>query len=111
MPSSSLHCAASGKRDISAVDRRASAVVAGVRRGFCSRARLSPSATPRYRRSPSISSFSLRPCCVYAGSSAAAGTPAHVPMLAALRRLFEATQRDGRVAMVYETRVFVGNLG
>jgi SAM-dependent methyltransferase len=37
-----------------------------------------------------------------------AGTPAHAPMMAALRRLFDATQRDGRVAMRYETRVFCG---
>jgi SAM-dependent methyltransferase len=37
-----------------------------------------------------------------------AGTPGHAPMMAALRRLFDATQRDGRVAMVYETRVFCG---
>ena len=35
-------------------------------------------------------------------------TPGHEPMMAALRRLFDATQRDGRVAMIYETRVFCG---
>jgi hypothetical protein len=39
-----------------------------------------------------------------------AGTPGHAPMMAALRRLFDATQRDGRLAMVYETRVFYGDI-
>jgi len=37
-----------------------------------------------------------------------ADAPGHAPMMAALRRLFDATQRDGRVAMVFETRVFWG---
>lgn len=36
--------------------------------------------------------------------------PGHAPMMAALRLLFDATQRDGRVTMVYETRVFLGDL-
>jgi hypothetical protein len=40
-----------------------------------------------------------------------ADTPGYAPMMAALRRLFDATQRDGRVAMVYETRVFCGEIG
>lgn len=40
-----------------------------------------------------------------------ANTPGFAPMMAALRRLFDATQRDGRVAMVYETRVFWGETG
>jgi SAM-dependent methyltransferase len=39
-----------------------------------------------------------------------ADTPAYAPMMAALRRLFEATQADGRVSMVYETRVFAGQV-
>jgi SAM-dependent methyltransferase len=34
--------------------------------------------------------------------------PGFAPMMAALRRLFDATQRGGRVAMVYATRVFCG---
>lgn len=40
-----------------------------------------------------------------------ANTPGFAPMMAALRRLFDATQHDGRVAMVYETRVFCGEIG
>jgi hypothetical protein len=39
-----------------------------------------------------------------------ADTPAYAPMMAALRRLFDATQADGRVSMVYETRVFAGQV-
>lgn len=39
-----------------------------------------------------------------------ADTPAYAPMLAALRRLFDATQHDGRVAMAYETRLFCGDI-
>lgn len=41
----------------------------------------------------------------------AAGAPGHAPMRAALRRLFAATARDGRVTMVYRTRLFYGELG
>jgi SAM-dependent methyltransferase len=37
--------------------------------------------------------------------------PGHAPMMAALRRLFDATQRGGRVQMVYATRVFYGEIG
>jgi hypothetical protein len=40
-----------------------------------------------------------------------ADTPAHAPMMAALRQLFDATQRDARVEMVYATRVFYGVIG
>ncbi|MDZ7653575.1 MAG: class I SAM-dependent methyltransferase [Burkholderiaceae bacterium] len=40
-----------------------------------------------------------------------ADSPGHAPMMAALRELFETTQLDGRVAMVYETRVFCGAIG
>lgn len=39
-----------------------------------------------------------------------AGTPGHEPMLADLDVLFDAHQRDGRVAFDYDTRVFVGKL-
>lgn len=38
----------------------------------------------------------------------APGTPGYAPMRAALRRLFDATQTDGRVPMRYVTRVFCG---
>ncbi|PXW27650.1 class I SAM-dependent methyltransferase [Paraburkholderia caballeronis] len=37
-----------------------------------------------------------------------AGDPHHEPMLAALRELFDATARDGRVNFEYETRVYAG---
>ncbi|MDR3419002.1 MAG: class I SAM-dependent methyltransferase [Nevskia sp.] len=40
----------------------------------------------------------------------AAGAPGHAPMLAAVDRLFDAHQRDGRVAFEYDTRVFVGRM-
>jgi len=40
-----------------------------------------------------------------------ADTAAYVPMMAALRRLFDATQRRGRVEMAYATRVFCGEIG
>ena len=40
----------------------------------------------------------------------AAGTAGHAPMLLALDRLFEAHQREGRVAFEYDTRAFVGRL-
>ncbi|CAB3800466.1 2-methoxy-6-polyprenyl-1,4-benzoquinol methylase, mitochondrial [Paraburkholderia caffeinitolerans] len=36
------------------------------------------------------------------------GDARHEPMLAALRTLFDATQRDGRVNFAYETRVYAG---
>jgi SAM-dependent methyltransferase len=36
--------------------------------------------------------------------------PTYAPMLARLRQLFAAGERDGRVAMDYETRVFFGTL-
>jgi hypothetical protein len=38
-------------------------------------------------------------------------SPAHAPMIAALRRLFDATQREGRVTMIYDTRVFFADIG
>ncbi|GMV59412.1 MAG: hypothetical protein AMXMBFR72_25100 [Betaproteobacteria bacterium] len=34
--------------------------------------------------------------------------PAYAPMLARLRELFDAGQRDGRIVMAYDTRVFFG---
>ncbi|KAF1708571.1 SAM-dependent methyltransferase [Pseudoxanthomonas kalamensis DSM 18571] len=37
-----------------------------------------------------------------------AGHPRHAPMLAALRELFDATARDGKVDFDYDTRLFVG---
>lgn len=37
-------------------------------------------------------------------------TPTYAPMLARLRRLFDATERDGRIAMDYVTRVFYGQV-
>jgi SAM-dependent methyltransferase len=37
------------------------------------------------------------------------GHPNHEPMLAALRELFERTQRDGMIEFTYETRVYVGH--
>lgn len=37
-----------------------------------------------------------------------AGDPRHEPMLAALRELFDATGRGGRVNLAYETRVYAG---
>jgi SAM-dependent methyltransferase len=40
----------------------------------------------------------------------AAGTPGHLPMLAALDALFAAHQRDGLVDFGYDTRVFLGQL-
>jgi SAM-dependent methyltransferase len=40
----------------------------------------------------------------------AAGVPGHEPMMEALEALFEAQQREGRVAFEYDTRVFVGAL-
>jgi SAM-dependent methyltransferase len=40
----------------------------------------------------------------------AAGQPAHEPMLAALGALFEEHQRDGRVAMEYDVRVYASRL-
>lgn len=39
-----------------------------------------------------------------------AGTPAHEPLLAGLRELFDRHQRDGQVIFPYETRVFFGRL-
>ena len=37
-----------------------------------------------------------------------AGDPQHAPMLAALRRLFDATQSGGTMDFTYDTRIFVG---
>ncbi|MGH8111247.1 MAG: methyltransferase domain-containing protein [Rhodanobacteraceae bacterium] len=39
-----------------------------------------------------------------------AAHPDHAPMLEALRELFEATAKDGIVAMAYDTRVFAGEV-
>lgn len=39
------------------------------------------------------------------------GHPAHSPMLAELGRLFERHQRGGRVAFLYETKVYIGRPG
>jgi SAM-dependent methyltransferase len=36
--------------------------------------------------------------------------PAYVPMTQSLRRLFDASQRDGRVAMPYDARVYFGRI-
>jgi SAM-dependent methyltransferase len=36
------------------------------------------------------------------------GTPTYGPMIATLRRLFDATQRGGRVTMSYDARIFYG---
>ncbi len=38
------------------------------------------------------------------------GHPDHLPMLAALRELFEDTAEDGRVAFAYDTQVYVGQI-
>lgn len=38
----------------------------------------------------------------------ARGTPAHAPMIAHLRTLFDSTQQQGRVTLDYTTRVFFG---
>jgi SAM-dependent methyltransferase len=40
-----------------------------------------------------------------------AGHPNYEPMLAELRRIFDARQLKGRVSLEYETRVFYGQLG
>jgi SAM-dependent methyltransferase len=40
-----------------------------------------------------------------------AGHPSYDPMLAELRRIFDAHQLKGRVALEYDTRVFYGHLG
>ncbi len=39
-----------------------------------------------------------------------AGEPKHEPMVAALRKLFDATAKDGRIEMPYETNVYYGTL-
>lgn len=39
-----------------------------------------------------------------------AGHPNHEPMLAALRRVFDAHQRDGRVSFEYDTQLYYGRL-
>lgn len=41
----------------------------------------------------------------------AAGHPSHAPMLAALRRLFDAHHVDGQVSFEYETVLYLGGLG
>ena len=40
----------------------------------------------------------------------AARDPAHAPMMEALRELFDASQRDGKVVMQYDTRVYAGTI-
>ena len=39
------------------------------------------------------------------------GHPRYRPMLTELRRIFDACQSHGRVALAYDTRVFYGRLG
>ncbi|MFL6207416.1 MAG: class I SAM-dependent methyltransferase [Pyrinomonadaceae bacterium] len=39
-----------------------------------------------------------------------AGQPAHEPMLAALRHLFDSHQREGRVTIEYDTKLYYGRL-
>lgn len=36
--------------------------------------------------------------------------PGHVPMLAALNALFEANKEDGKVEIIYDTRIFLGSI-
>jgi SAM-dependent methyltransferase len=38
----------------------------------------------------------------------AAGHPSHAPMLAELRRIFDAHQRDGKVSFLYDTEIVIG---
>jgi SAM-dependent methyltransferase len=38
----------------------------------------------------------------------AKGHPSHAPMLAELRRIFDAHQRDGKVSFFYDTEIFIG---
>jgi hypothetical protein len=38
------------------------------------------------------------------------GSPAHAAMLVQLRKLFDASAHDGKVAMDYVTRIFLGAL-
>jgi len=38
------------------------------------------------------------------------GDPRHAPLAAALRTLFDRTAENGRVAMLYDTRLYLGRL-
>ena len=39
------------------------------------------------------------------------GHPNYEPMLARLREIFEACEKDGRVSLLYQTQIFAGSLG
>jgi SAM-dependent methyltransferase len=68
---------------------------------------------PGYRSFPSFQQFDfegIKGRLLSSSYAPEAGQPGHDPMLAALKRLFDAHQQNGRVAFEYDTHVHFGRL-
>jgi SAM-dependent methyltransferase len=65
----------------------------------------------RFDNFQSVDFASLRGRLLSSSYVPLAGHPSYEPMLAALRRLFDSHQQDGRVTIEYDTKVYYGQLG
>lgn len=66
--------------------------------------------TTRFAHRQSLDFDGLRGRLLSSSYAPKDGHPNHVPMLRALRELFDATAVDGKVGMDYDTRIFAGEL-
>ncbi|RXR07063.1 class I SAM-dependent methyltransferase [Pseudoxanthomonas composti] len=66
--------------------------------------------TARFDHGQQLDLEALRGRLLSSSYAPQAGHPQHAPMLEALRKLFDATARDGTVSFDYDTRVFAGTL-
>ena len=66
--------------------------------------------TARFDHGQQLDFDTLRGRLMSSSYAPRAGHPQHVPMLDALRTLFDATAVDGRIDFTYDTRVYVGTL-
>lgn len=68
---------------------------------------------PRFKNFPNVQQFDfegLRGRLLSSSYAPEAGQPKHEEMLAALKRIFDARQKNGQVAFEYETHVYYGHL-
>ncbi|MFK2876774.1 class I SAM-dependent methyltransferase [Rhodanobacter hydrolyticus] len=66
--------------------------------------------TVRFEHKQSLDFDALRGRLMSSSYAPKEGHPQHVPMIAALRELFEHCQQDGRISFDYDTRIIVGTL-
>lgn len=66
--------------------------------------------TARFNHAQQLDFDGLRGRLLSSSYAPTASHPGHVPMLRALRELFDATARDGVVSLDYDTRVFAGEV-